>query len=181
MAQFNRKGASRNDESPGGSRKITATLFNARVIDDFMMCAERSNGFGIYENDELAVSHAQTVSINQKRKYRRYGIVPASFIRYLKQAGVIAKDVYVPEERRTTNVLLDLLWKTLREGQGNLSEAEILRSEMLKELLTERVMEKLSGSTQHIYKKGELFCGAPKGQPDRKFKPAVILRKRGGV
>lgn len=146
-----------------------------------MKCAERSDGFGYFENDELAVSHAQTLSVSQKRKYQRYGIVPAAFIRYLKQAGVIAQDVYVPEERRTTNVLLDLLWKTLREGQGNLSEAEVLRSELLKELLTVRDVEQQSGSAQHIYKKGELFCGAPKGQPKRKFKPVVILRKKGGV
>jgi len=65
-------------------------------------------------------------------------------------------------------VLLDLLWKTLREGQGNLSEAEVLRNELLKELLTVRDVEQQSGSGQHIYKKGELYCGAPKGQPDRK-------------
>ena len=81
----------------------------SEIINDFINSGMRGRGVGHFENDRLAVSYARKMGLNQRRKFKRYGIVPAAFIAYLKRIKAIQKDAWVPETARTIKILLDLL------------------------------------------------------------------------
>jgi hypothetical protein len=116
------------------------------IIHDFI------NVRGMFEQDSNAAEHAARISKIQLRKYERYGVIPVEFFRYLQGTRVISPELRLPERARTVNVLLDLLWKALHHGEGNLAEANDLRSAMLQDLLP-WVVKKQAGSAQFIYKK----------------------------
>ena len=118
------------------------------IIYDFI------NVGGMFEQDGYAAEHAARISKVQKRKYERYGVIPVEFLRYLQGVRVISPELRLPERARTVNVLLDLLWKALRQGEGNLAEANDLRSALLQDLVP-WVVKKQSGSAQFIYQKLE--------------------------
>ena len=124
-----------------------------KIIDDFIQSANRMNGSGYFTGNLKAIQYAQTVSLNQKRKYQRYQIIPASFLNYLEQLGAIKREKFIPEKFRTLGWLLDLLSKTANQNTLHSSEAEILRNEILKDLHPE--LKKAMGSAQHLWKKLE--------------------------
>jgi hypothetical protein len=124
-----------------------------KIIDDFIQSANRMNGFGYFEGDLIAFSFAQSISKNQKRKYQRYQIIPASFFNYLEKIGAIKREKFIPDKNRTLGWLLDLLSETANQNTKRSSEAEMLRTEILKDLHPE--LKKAMGSAQHIWKKLE--------------------------
>jgi hypothetical protein len=125
-----------------------------RIIEDFI------NGCGYFEGDENVMRYTQAVSRSQVRKFKRYGIVPAAFFQYLEETKAISAYKYIPEKYRTLYLLLDLLWVTPKRNNPKRSEGEILRVEILKDLMP--WIENSLGSAQHLYIKGELYNGFPK-------------------
>ena len=131
-----------------------------RIIEDFI------NGHGYFEDKEKALRYAQAVSRSQLRKFKRYGIVPAAFFQYLEKIKAISAYKHIPEKYRTLYLLLDLLWVTPKRNNPKRSEGEILRVEILKDLMP--WIENSLGSAQHLYIKGELYNGFPKRQRYKK-------------
>ena len=73
-----------------------------RVITDFL------NGSGLFEGDQQAKEIAQRMSTNQRRRLKRYGIVPRDFLEYLGRIGVIRRSD-IPQRRLTLGNFLDFL------------------------------------------------------------------------
>lgn len=126
-----------------------------KIVSDFIKSANRMNGFGYFEGDMNAVRSAQSISRIQKRKYKRYGIIPAAFFNYLEQIGAIKREQFVPEKYRTIDLLLDLLWETPKRNQKDRSEGECLRVEILKDLIP--WMRNKLGTAEHIWNKGQIY------------------------
>jgi hypothetical protein len=146
----------------------------SKVIQDFI------DGRGVYEGNEHAAQYADKLTKNQIRKYQRYGVLPLEFLNYLKKRRVITPEPRLPTRARTEKVLLDLLWQTLRQGEGNLFEAEALRQAMLLDRMP--WLRKQSGSAQHIYEKGELYADVRRERAPRSRKglrPPPISNKEG--
>ena len=129
-----------------------------KVIYDFIKSAEQKKGYGYFKGDINATGYSKSIR-NQKNKFKRYGIVPASFLNYLEQLGAIKREKFIPEKYRTLDMLLDLLSETVNQNTLHSSEAKILRTEILKDRYPEP--KKTIGSAQHIWKKletdGKLF------------------------
>lgn len=122
----------------------------SRLIADFIKCSEYRHGVGYFENDAEAVSCALTMSKNQVKKYRRHGIVPVAFIKYLKQKKLILEDVWLPDHERSIHGLLDLLWNARDRRTGNFSEGDALRQILLLEIHPE--LKKASGSSEGFWR-----------------------------
>jgi hypothetical protein len=94
---------------------------------------------------------------------------------------VISSELRLPERARTVNVLLDLLWKALRRGEGNLAEANDLRSAMLQDLLP-WVVKNQSGSAQFIYQKLKAdtiyqVAGSRRSQTGQSHRKTIIMKE----
>ena len=126
-----------------------------KIIYDFIQGAEQNEGYGYFEGDMNAAHYAQSISRTQKRKYKRYGIIPAAFFNYLEKTGAIKRKQFIPEKNRTIDLLLDLLWETPKRNQRDRTEGECLRVEILKDLMP-WLRNKL-GTAEHIWRKGELY------------------------
>ena len=124
-----------------------------RIISDFIVSADKMDGFGYFEGDITAIHYAQSISLSQKRKYKRYGIIPAALLNYLEKSELIKRERYLPEKYRTVGMLLDLLSETANQNTERSLEAEILRTEIQKGLHPE--LKRAMGSAQHIWKKLE--------------------------
>jgi hypothetical protein len=72
------------------------------VITDFL------SGTGLFKNDRQAAELARRMSINQRQRLERYGIVPRNFFEYLTRIGVIRKSD-IPSRRLTLGNFLDFL------------------------------------------------------------------------
>jgi hypothetical protein len=131
----------------------------SKVIQDFI------DGRGMYEGNEHAAQYADKITKNQIRKYQRYGVPPLEFLNYLKKDRVISPEPRQPTRARTEKDVLNLLWQTLQQGEGNLFEAEALRQAILLDLMP--WLRKQSGSAQHIYEKGELYIDVRRERPPR--------------
>ena len=131
-----------------------------RPIDDFIKSGVHGAGIGYYELHPQAVHYALTLSKSQKKKWERYGIVPAAFLRYLEAIGAIPKR-FIPEKERTLSGLSDLLWEAPMRNRARASEGEHLRVAILKQL---DLMPSGTGSAQHIYIKVDLYGNLPKSQ-----------------
>ena len=121
----------------------------SRIIDNFIDCAMRGCGVGYFQNDPLALTYARTVGVNQRRKYRKYGTVPAAFITYLKAIKAVQSDAWLPERQRTVHALLDLLSDAPNRQPGVYSEGEALRDALLLEMFPE--LKKAMGSAQQVW------------------------------
>jgi len=126
-----------------------------KIVSDFIKSTNRINGYGYFEGDMNAVQFAQTISRNQKRKYKQYGIIPAAFFNYLERIGAIKREKFIPEKYRTIDLLLDLLWETPKRNQADRTDGECLRVEILKDLMP-WLSNKL-GTAEHVWRKGELY------------------------
>jgi hypothetical protein len=121
----------------------------SKIINDFINCGVRGCGVGHFKNDALAVSCAEAMSSNQRRKFKRYGTVPAAFIEYLKRKKAIQEDAWVPERARTVHMLLDLLSDAPDKHRGVYSEGEMFRDAFLIEMLPE--LRNKMGSSQQVW------------------------------
>lgn len=72
------------------------------VITDFL------SGTGLFKNDRQAAELARRMSINQRQRLERYGILPRNFLEYLSRIGVIRKSD-IPKRRLTLGNFLDFL------------------------------------------------------------------------
>ena len=124
-----------------------------KIVYDFIKSSDRSDGFGYFADNETAVIFAKTISRSQKRKHKRHDIIPAALLNYLEKSELIKRQKFIPEKNRTVGLLLDLLSETTNKETKQRSEAEILRTEILKDLHPE--LKKAMGSAQHIWKKLE--------------------------
>jgi len=122
-----------------------------KIVDDFIKSADRSDGFEYFAENTIAVKFAKTISLSQKRKYNRYGIIPAAFFNYLEEIKAIKRDKFMPEKLRTDEYLLDLLYNTPYRNKKKRSEGECLRVEILKEKLP--MLRRSMGSSEHLYQK----------------------------
>jgi len=124
-----------------------------KIIYDFIKCAEHDEGYGYFEGNMKAISYAQTISRSQKRKYKRYDIIPAALLNYLEKSELIKRQISMPDKNKTVGMLLDLLSETANQNTERSSEAEFLRNEILSDLHPE--LKKAFGSAQHIWTKLE--------------------------
>ena len=85
--------------------------------------------------ENAAIWGSEKISRSQIRKFKRYGVIPANFIRYLKNIGAIEREKFVPEKYRTVYWLLDLLWETPNRNKADRSEGECIRVEILKDMM----------------------------------------------
>ena len=125
-----------------------------KVVYDFIKSADRGNGFGYFADNETAVLFAKAISRSQKRKYNRYGIIPAAFFNYLEEIKAIKREEFIPEKFRTDDYLLDQLYYTPHRNKKKRSEGECLRVEILKEKYP--MLRKSMGSSEHLYQKKSL-------------------------
>ena len=126
-----------------------------RIVSDFIKSAANLNGYGYFEGNLNAAKYAVTISRSQKRKYKRYGIIPAAFFNYLESIDAIRREKFIPEKNRTVNHLLDLLYVTPNRNQEERSEGECLRVEILKDVMP-WLRNKL-GTAEHMWKRAELY------------------------
>ena len=126
-----------------------------KIIYDFIQSAEQNEGYGYFEGNRNAAFYAKKISLIQKRKYKRYGIIPAAFLKFLEKSGAIKREKFIPEKCRTIDLLLDLLWETPKRNKQDRSEGECLRVEILKELMP--WLCNTLGTGEHIWRKGELY------------------------
>lgn len=134
-----------------------------RPIEDFIKSGVHGAGIGYFERHPKAVRYALTLSKSQKNKWKRYGITPAAFLRYLESIHAIPK-VDTPERERTVYWLADQLWEAPTRNRARASEGEHLRVAILKQL---DLMPSGTGSAQHIYMKADLYGNLPKSQKTR--------------
>ena len=134
----------------------------SKIVSDFIRSGECGQGVGFWESSAGAVQYSRAISVSQKRKWKRYGIIPAPLFRYLEAINAIQKTGYAPERERTVQYLLDLLWETPERNEADRSDGEILRAEILRELglLPKNAM----ASAQHLYIRAELYGSALKSQ-----------------
>lgn len=104
------------------------------LIHEFIKSGNGNGGYGYFAGDKTAVSFSEKISRSQIRKFKRYGVIPANFIRYLENIGAIERKKFVPEKYRTVYWLLDLLWETPNRNKADRSEGECIRVEILKDM-----------------------------------------------
>ena len=152
-----------------------------RVVNDFVLSGVQGMGFGYFENVDDVAKYSEKVSRSQRRKWERHGIIPSAFWLYLREKRLIDPDRFIPEKHRTVNVLLDLLWFTPKRNQARRSEGEVLRLEMLKEMLPGVMIQ--TGSAQHLFIKAELYGDIRKTRVLKNFEPSnqeevVVIRRK---
>jgi hypothetical protein len=130
-----------------------------KIIDDFERSGDIGQGVGFWESNTKAVVFAQTITRSQRKKLRRWGIIPHPFFLFLESINAIPKIPYVPERQRTVSLLLDLLWLTPQRNGSSASEGEILRIELLKELAL--LPSGSTASAQQTYIRLDLYGSIP--------------------
>lgn len=151
MATTSSTGAISICERPANLKEQQPIQDRCRLVDHFLECSRRGYAYGIYGNDLSVMSFAVSISRNQKKKYRHYGIVPAALFRYLHRKGVILETPRVPERYRTVGYLSDLMWQTCRNIKGNWREAGALRNTVIIDRMP--WLRKQFGSAAHMYRK----------------------------
>ena len=51
----------------------------SRIISDFIKSADTAAGFGYFEGKPYVSNYSRAMGKSQKRKYKRYGIIPRAF------------------------------------------------------------------------------------------------------
>ncbi len=175
MENHNRSRVNRpHRQSPKESPRFTPRY---QLIEDFFDLQRSNSRSGAFAGNTRAEQFAQGIGKRQTRQWNRYQIVPVAFFGYLKAVKAIP-DRAIPDHARTVYVLLDLLWQTIREGSGNVAEADAIRTELLKDFLTLKIVGLQSGSAQKIIREGELYCRPAKSKP---VKPKSVLQAEGGA
>ena len=81
----------------------------SKFIDDFIKLGREHKPDSPFDVDGKAFKISAGLSKNQRRMYKRYGIVPAGFYDWLRKDGVIRKSESIPEGGTTIGQLLDFL------------------------------------------------------------------------
>ena len=122
-----------------------------KLISDFIKSSDTGFGFGHFEGDHTAIRFAQSMSKSQKRQYRRYGVIPTSFIGYLKIMRVIPFEAHLPKTGHDIHSLLELLWEGPYENKTARSAGSYLRSEILKDMYP--MLKKSFGTAENIWQR----------------------------
>lgn len=129
-----------------------------KLVYQFIRSGNGNGGYGYFVSDKIAIRFAEKISRSQIRKFKRHGIIPANFLRYLENIGAIERNKFVPERHRTVYWLLDLLWEAPNRNNADRSEGECMRVEILKDMMP--WFRKSMGPSQHIWdsfkRKGQL-------------------------
>lgn len=67
-----------------------------KCIDHFMKSARTPNGFGIFYKNIHVTELAKGMSKIQIQKYKRYGVIPAAFFIWIREAGIVKSTMQVP-------------------------------------------------------------------------------------
>lgn len=125
------------------------------VVEDFIKCA-KNRDCGFFKGDRIAADYAKDLSVNQLKKWRERRQVPAAFLHYLVAVGAISRK-FVPERERTVLKILELLHRDPARNVERPSIGEKILKVLFTELLGEKWVNHLTGSTDFIRKKIELF------------------------
>ncbi len=124
-----------------------------KLINDFIKSSDADFGYGYFEEDHIAVRFAQSLSKSQKRQYCRYGIIPRSFMGYLKSIKVIPFEFRSPKKGCDIYFLLELLWEGPYEDNKARSAGSFFRSEILKDVCP--MLKRSFGTADNIWKRIE--------------------------
>ena len=152
-----------------------------KLVNEFIKSGSGNGGYGYFSGDKTAVSFAEKISRSQIIKFKRYGIIPANFLRYLENTGAIERKKFVPEKYRTISWLLDLLWETPNRNKADRSEGECIRVEILKDMMP--WLRNKMGTAEHVWRAAEFYNTKPEATltKDRRqdtSNTACSLRKR---
>ncbi len=81
----------------------------SKFLDDFITVGQEGRPGSLFEGEMKAIEISARLSKNQRRMYKRYGIVPAGFYIWLRESRIIRKDEPIPQGGSTTEQLLDFL------------------------------------------------------------------------
>jgi hypothetical protein len=121
------------------------------IIGDFVKSATTYDGCGFFKGDVLATRIAQKITKSQRKKFLRYGEIPGPFFLYLKEMGVLSKNINISAKAigRTAEELADLLWNCSYDSESAKDAGEYLR----KLILTFRIpmLEKSYSGIEHVW------------------------------
>ena len=80
-----------------------------KVINGFVNANRKVGYSGFFEGDQKAAEISGRMGKNQRRMFKRYGIVPASFYIWLRESRIIRKDEPIPQGGSTIEQLLNFL------------------------------------------------------------------------
>jgi len=101
------------------------TAVSNSLFDDFQ------KGEGFFEGDWEAQEAASKISKHQRRKMKRYGVIPICFFQYLARINVI-EECDVPKEAKTKGWLLNRLRFYRYTNEAARSMGEFLYREIIK-------------------------------------------------
>jgi len=126
-----------------------------KLVNEFIKSGNGNGGYGYFAGDRTAVRFAEKISRSQIKKFKRYGVIPANFLRYLENIGAIERSKFVPEKHRTVYWLLDLLWETPDRNRADRSEGECIRVEILKDMMP--WLRNKMGTAEHVWRTAEFY------------------------
>ena len=126
-----------------------------QIIDDFIKSRDTANGYGFFKyersmnhGEKDVVDFAMEVGKCQAQKYKRYQVVPAAFISYLRYLQVIPEDLEIPKDKKTIKGFADLFCEINCEesvSQGLADFIKEYREQNLKKLIPEMHVLFVSG------------------------------------
>jgi len=80
-----------------------------QYIDHFVKSATTTDGYGVFYKDIHATELAKGLSKMQFKKYKRYGIVPAAFFIWLREASIVKSSMKIPRGGTSKDDFLKIL------------------------------------------------------------------------
>ncbi len=104
-----------------------------KIIRDFIKSGRTECGVGYFAGDILAVEKARKMTKNQIRQFKRHGLVPGSFISYLKDCGIIPITAKTSKGSmgRTIHEFLEFLWTCPCKDEAMRDAMEFVRKLIL--------------------------------------------------
>lgn len=121
----------------------------SRLIENFFK-SSCGVGFGFFEGDMDAVKWSRLTSVSQRKKFRRYGVVPKTFADYLIEIHAI-DECDVTSRKRTIWYFMDKLHYTPNRNGPVPSKGELIRTALLKEHMPRTLM----GSFDRLQRRAE--------------------------
>jgi len=98
------------------------------VLNDFVESWKNRRCEAFFEGDQKAAEISGRMSKNQRRKFKRYNIVPSAFYAYLQEIGVIEEEQRIPRGGTSLGDLLDFLrWYPYRTEQARSTGQSLFR------------------------------------------------------
>jgi hypothetical protein len=127
----------------------------SKLINDFMNADKKGRAYAFFDGDQKAVEISGRMSKAQRRKFKRYGMIPSAFYAYLRETAIINKDARIPNGGISVGELLDFLrWYPYETDQAR-SAGEYLFREIIKGDVP--FLSNAFAQGDHIWKKGEFF------------------------